>query len=137
MNYLRRPPRYTFTDVEQIALEWVRIYRLPHDVLYDFKIISQLIWNGEELPWAVHKVQRVQAARQNPFYRSMRWTAGTNFKHGGKVDIEIPTVGLLNEFGEVVAFKDLMITMRPGDTLKDVSYSLEADFDHAKAREYA
>lgn len=138
MRLLERQPRFTFTSLEQIALEYVRIYQLPHDVLYDFKILAQ--WDKEdELVWSVHDVVDVKAKRQNPFSRSIRWRTEIDFEWGviNETKIEIPTLALLNEFGEVVGFKDLFVTMFPGDTLKIANYSLSCDYDSELQRQYS
>ena len=138
MRHLKRPPRFTFTSFEEVAFEYLRIFQLPPDVLYDFKLISQFHIDGEKLPWAVHDVTGIKAKRQQIYHRAINWRTTIDFsldKH--EEPIEIPTVGLLNEFGEVVAFKDIGIEIRPGDTYKSLNYGLAGSHDHMLHRVYS
>lgn len=130
MKTLQRPPIFTFRDISQIAYEWGRIFELPHDVLYDFKLLLQI-----EEDWVGTPIVEVKTTRDHPWHISIR------FKSKPDIDLtsegDVVTAALTNEFGEVVGFKDICVLFLQGNIFKTLTYTLDINHDCQHAQQFS
>jgi len=130
MKTLHRPPVFTLRDVTQVAFEYGRIFQLPTDVLYDFGMLIQLTE-----AWLAVPVVSVQRRIQNSWNQTITFVS--SFQLLIKEEIEYVTVALLNEFGEVVGFRDVRVLAEAGDDLVRITYNLNVNFDCEMVKQYA
>lgn len=129
MKTLRRPPVFTLRDVTQVAFEYGRIFQLPHDVLYDFGMIIQLTED-----WMTVPVVSVKRQIRNSWNQTLTFVS--SFRLPIKEEIEYVTVALLNEFQEVVGFRDVRVMAEAGDDLRRITYNLNVNFDCEMIKQY-
>lgn len=130
MKTLQRPPIFTFRDGIQVGIEYCRIFQLPHDVLYDFKLLVQF-----DEPWTVVPIDQVKKIVRNPWDITIEFLAKTN--RDIAENCELVTAALLNEFKEVVGFKDLNTNFQPRDIFKSLTYSLGINHNCERQKQYA
>jgi hypothetical protein len=114
MRKLRRRPIPTFNDIFALAAEHIRVYSLPADDLYSFGVIAQV--NGD---WYRFDLDRVEYVNER-WIQSRKWITKqvpVNW------NMEIDCMALLNEFGEVVVFRDVAIVAEEGEHL-DLTYEI-------------
>lgn len=117
MRKLERRPVSTYNDIITWGTEHLRIYALPTDDLYSFKVLAQV---SEE--WFVMPIETVRCVRDTWKHARIWHTKPFEVDR----DIEVTCLALLNELGEVVGFQNKSILAQEGDELK-VDYTFKVE----------